>query len=315
VITVEQGDTLDDLLADLNADNKHSTSAIFSTGASFNPFRLTITSKESGAANRLVINTSGIDLGLDQTSFATDARLRLGPEVETGFILTSNDDTFAEVAGYLDVTLNEVGESIAKVDVVRDEEPIRAEITTFVNTFNTLVQTSNDLTKFDLEANQKGVLQGSNIVSRMRSRMDALLTKRFGQNDNVSTLSDLGITFGEGGKIELNQKIWDKQMAENADDVADFFLNASNGFAESATNTVDSLIYPFTGSITLEKNALQTSIDDLTERIEQLDEILEVRKNRLLLDFVKMETTLGSLQSQQNAIGNITRINMPQPRS
>lgn len=309
VITIEQGDTLDDLLTALNEDNTHATGAVFSTGSTFNPYRLTITSKESGAANRLVIETSGIDLGLDQTGYAADARLRLGPDAETGFVLSSNDDNFEDVAGYLDVTVLEVGTETAEIEVTRNESLIQAEMTTFINTFNTLVDTTNQLTKFDLDANEKGILQGNSVVLRMRTRMDTLLTKRFGSNDNVQTLADLGITFGEGGEIELNQTIWDKQMLENPDDVADFFLNEDNGFAQHGTNTIDSLIDPFTGTLSLEKNALQDSIDSLNNRIEQLDEILEVRRQRLLLQFVKMEETLALLQTQQSSLSNISSIN------
>ena len=97
-------------------------------------------------------------------------------------------------------------------------------------------------------------------------------------------------------------------LAEDSQGVTDFFLDADSGFASIAEATVDSLTDPFTGTFALEVGALQQSVASLTTRIEQLDEIIEVRRERMLLEFINMETILSALASQQQAISGISRL-------
>ncbi|MEZ6046854.1 MAG: flagellar filament capping protein FliD [Planctomycetaceae bacterium] len=309
VIDIESDDTLDDLLTKLGTDKRNATASIFNSGSSFNPFHLNITS-ENGFENRLVISSSGIDFGFSQTSVAQDARLRLGDDAATGFILSSDTNSFDDVAGYLDVTLTKAAETSSTVTVSRNTNSIKSQLTTFVSTFNSLVDTSSELTKFDVEANSKGILQGSGLVLRIRQRLDSMLTRSFGSSTKVRDLSQLGITFTEGGKIQFDGGLFDSIISSSPDEVREFFLNETNGFATRGTSTIDALIGD-EGAATLEKEALQSSIDNLNIRIEQLDEILEVRKQRLLLQFVNMENILGDLQSQQQTLSQIALVKSP----
>ncbi|MCA9041751.1 MAG: flagellar filament capping protein FliD [Planctomycetaceae bacterium] len=306
VIEVESDDTLDDILEKLGADTRNATAAIFDSGSAFNPYHLTINS-ENGFDNRLVISTTGIDFSFNQTSVAKDARLRLGDDAETGFVLSSSTNKFDDVAGYLDVTVTKVAESTTEVNVTRNTNSVKSQLQTFVSTFNSLVDTSAQLTKFDIEENSKGILQGSGLVLRIRQRLDSMLTRSFGSNTAVRDLSQLGITFGEGGKIAFDSARFDSIISSKPDDVSDFFLNETNGFAESGSSVIDALIGD-DGAATLEKEALQTSIDNLNTRIEQLDEILEVRRARLLTQFINMENILGELQTQQQTLSQITLV-------
>ena len=118
-------------------------------------------SSQAGFENRLAVSTSGFDLGFDQTSTAQDARLRLGEDDETSFVLASNTNTFDDVAGHLSVTVKAVGESLSSVEVTRNTLGVKSELQNIVSTFNALVDTTNNLTKFDTETNKRGILQGS----------------------------------------------------------------------------------------------------------------------------------------------------------
>ena len=99
-------------------------------------------------------------------------------------------------------------------------------------------------------------------------------------------------------------------LEKNPQAVADFFLEEDIGFADSAMTTIESLTDPFTGIFSLEENSLQSSIYSLADRIEQLDEILEVRRERMLREFVNLENILGTLSFQQRAIGNIASLSL-----
>ena len=88
--------------------------------------------------------------------------------------------------------------------------------------------------------------------------------------------------------------------------MSDFFLKTGTGFADLFEETLNSFTDTFDGTFTLEKNALQTSVDSLNDRIEDLNAILEVRKERLLRQFINMESILGQLQAQQQSLSAIS---------
>ena len=92
--------------------------------------------------------------------------------------------------------------------------------------------------------------------------------------------------------------------------VTDFFLDDDAGFANGAEETLKTFTDPFTGSFVTENEALQSTIDLLSERIIQLDEILASRRERLLSQFHAMENALSALTTQQSAIIGISPLNI-----
>ena len=49
-------------------------------------------------------------------------------------------------------------------------------------------------------------------------------------------------------------------------------------------------------------DAVQANIDAANERIADLNEILDVRRTRLLIQFTNMESIIGTLNNQQQAL-------------
>ena len=74
--------------------------------------------------------------------------------------------------------------------------------------------------------------------------------------------------------------------------------------------TLKSFTDPLTGTFALEENALQTSVDSLGKRVNELDELLERKKERLLREFIQTEQILGQLVSQQQAISFIAPLSI-----
>jgi flagellar capping protein FliD len=73
------------------------------------------------------------------------------------------------------------------------------------------------------------------------------------------------------------------------------------------------LIDPVNGVITRENRNLDTRNLQFQDRIEQLDKLLETKRDRLIRQFAQMESALSGLQNQQQAIGQIQAIRMPAP--
>ena len=180
-------------------------------------------------------------------------------------------------------------------------------IKAFVGGFNSIVETVETSTGFDLEADTKGVLQGDGFVLRMMSRLDSVIHRQFADSGNsIRSMTQLGITVGIGGRLRINDDVLQTALEDNSQAVSEFFLSDEDGFATVLDDTLTGFTDPFDGSFTVETESLQSSIDGLANRISELDEILELRRDRLLLEFIRMEEAISSLSTQQQAISSIS---------
>ena len=117
-----------------------------------------------------------------------------------------------------------------------------------------------------------------------------------------------GVRFDTGGKLTFDLEVFQSAIESDADAVADFFLTKTTGFSDVAEDVLDSLTDTFDGTFAIERKSLDDNINTLTTRVEELDAILEVRRVRLLQEFIQTETILGTLTSQQQALGSIVPI-------
>ncbi|MBW3541457.1 MAG: flagellar filament capping protein FliD [Planctomycetes bacterium] len=306
VVSIAAGDTLDDLVEKVNAAAAFVKAATFDDGSAINPSRLRLSAAASGASGRLVIDPGALDLGLSVATEGRDALLRVGDDPQTGFLLAAASNSFPAVTGGLDVDVLSGGGTIVTATITRDDSKVVDAIEAFIAAYNTFVGAAADLTLYDSETGKRGVLQGQGIVLRIEGRLDRLVTGRTGNaSDPLRSLVDLGVRVTEGGKLTLDEDVLAQRMADDPQAVADYFLTETTGFADRAFDTLEGLTDPLTGTIALEQSALEDSIDSLNARIEELDEILEIRRARLLQEFVNMENALAALSSQQEALAAI----------
>lgn len=310
VIEVTAEDTLDDVVEKLNAFSGSVSAELIDDGTAFNPTRLSIESQVNGRAGRLIIESDGIDLGLQTVATGTDALLLAGG-VGGASLRTSGTNTFDEVFTGIDVTVQSVGESAANVSVAKDNAPLENAIRFFVDSYNTFINTSTEITKFDFEGNVRGVLQGNSVVSRVQQRLEGLVFGRVGNSGDVRTLFDVGVNVTTGGKLTFDADRLKSAISTDAEAVTNFFRETDTGFAAIAKSTLDSLTDPFSGTFITETTSLTSTISSLTTRIADLDEILDVRRTRLLEQFVNMENIISNITSQQQALAAFSPVTAP----
>jgi flagellar hook-associated protein 2 len=303
VITIEADDTLDTLVTKIKDANIGVSAGVFNDGSAFNPFRLSLTSGKSGTTGSFIIDDGNLDLGLTISTEAKDALLQVGSTPATSFLIGSSTNQFDNVASGVSVTTSEVGTSAANVDITRDHSKSRDAIKTLVSAYNSYINTTDQLTKFDADPKKRGILQGQGIVLRVSTRLSNLINKPyFGTNDAIQSLSNLGVRTTDGGKLEFDESVFNDVVEATPDAVQTFFRDENNGVAAKFATTLETLTDSFTGTFTNEKAGLDNSISALENRVEQIDEVLAIRQERLLRQFIQMETIIGQLQSQGEAI-------------
>ena len=316
VIDVASTDTLNDVISKLNKYSGTVSASVFDDGTSLNPNHLLINSTINGTKGRLIIDTGGLDLGLNVVTQGQDALLNVNSFGSVSFLRSSSTNTFTNAAPGLDVTVNQPSTASAQINVTQDTSTIESALKSFVNTYNSYVSTTADLTKYDPTSNQIGVLQGSSVPLRVSQRLQDLVTKRITAGDgSITTLSQLGVTFDKGGGLTFNADVLQSAIAANPKEVADFFQTKDTGFADIAKATLDSLTADSTGTFALEKKSLDDTITSLQNRVDEIDAILAIRRQSLTEEFVNMETILGKLSTQQRAIGTISPLSVSAPVS
>ena len=310
VITIDAEDTLDTLVTKINDAGIGVSAGVFNDGSAFNSFRLSLTSGSSGTNGSFIIDDGNLDLGLTVSTEAQDALLQVGSSPATSFLIGSSTNQFDDVASGVNVTAKSVSTSAANVEVARDNSKARNAIQSLVSAYNSYINTTDQLTKFDPDPANRGILQGQGIVLRVTTRLSNLINKSyFGTSDAIQSLVDLGVRTTDGGKLEFDESIFNDVVEATPDAVQTFFRDENNGVAAKFKTTLETLTDSFTGTFANQKNGLNNSISALEDRVEQIDAVLAIRQERLLRQFVQMEEIIGQLQTQGESITALLNTN------
>lgn len=311
VVDVTSTDSLDDIVERINEKIGFASATVLNDGSSITPYRLSINSSSSGSGGRLLIDDGALNLGFTNVSKGQDALLQVGENIETAFVKASSSNTFTDALAGIDVDVITTSTTNAQVTVSLDGDSIKSIIQKFVSDYNSFVSTSLELTKFTPGATEddavtRGPLQGQGIVFRVDSRLQSLITKSYPSNNStIQSLAEIGVRLDDKGKLVINEDRLDSMIAEQPEALADFFLAEDSGFAAVAESAIDAFTDTVNGSFTIESNSIQNTIDLLNTRIEDLQDILLVKKDQLIRQFANMETIISQIQAQQNSLAGI----------
>lgn len=307
-ISVEATDTLEDITEKINATGVASAT-IIDDGTAFNSARLSITSSRSGAAGGLILE-SDFDFGFATSVEADDALIRIGSNPQTSFLLTSSSNSFNDAITGLEIDLKSVGISPSTINVARDTSGIKSTINSFITSYNSFVDATKTLTNYNVDTNERGVLNGNSVVLTTVSRLEGMLTKKLSiSNSAIKSMSELGVQFNGNGKLELNSATLEALLADDPDSVTEFFQQEDTGFAVVMDEIITAMTDPFTGTLKAQSDSLQASALALNNRVDELNTILEDRRERLIRQFTLQETIVNQLNSQQTALENLSLLN------
>ena len=343
VLELDPGDTLEDVVAAINDAGAGVTASIVSSGSGPAPHRLVLTSNASGAAGRVVIDDFGQNLGLTTLTRGDDAVVFFGSDdPAAGFLLTSRTNSLENVIEGVTLDLRSASDDPVEITVSRDVEAVEEGIGVFVETFNRVLDRIGFHTRFDEETNERGVLLGDSTALAITSTLSRLVLQDApGVEGQFRSLTQIGLTLGDGGRLEFDAERFRSAYAEDPEAVEDLVtaLDAADrptevpvvgpngevldgvtvqntgdteytrlGVMQVIAQYADSLTDFVDGRITRRTNTIDTQIELQEDRIENLTAQLDVKRFRLEQQFVAMEQAIASLQSQQQALGQIVPV-------
>ena len=312
-IEIDGNDTLDDVLSKIRASNADVNASILNDGSTGQPFRLNLTSARLGRAGALAIDGGTTGLVFDTLARAQDATVVFGPsDGDTPLVLRTSSNTLTGIVEGVRLDLIGASDNPVTITVNHDVDGIVQQFQDFVTSFNAVISTLSDLTRFDTETETRAVLTGDSTARRVRNVLLGLTGKVVdGVSAVFNRLGSVGVSLSNGANLELDEDELRSALESNPDAVTELFTleetdadgevirTGLGGIIEAEINR---LTAADTGVIPLKEEALLTSEGQISDRIDQLEILLGRRRERLLAQFTAMEAVLARLQTQQNAL-------------
>ncbi|MEM9827327.1 MAG: flagellar filament capping protein FliD [Planctomycetota bacterium] len=221
--------------------------------------------------------------------------------------LQSSDDD-----GTFSVTVKELSSDPINVRVAQDNDRVMDTIDTFIDQYNNLVDKVESVTFFNADENTVGLLFGSSQVIRITSSYERIFSGNIAGAGEFRSATQVGINFDGEGKLKLDRTRLRDALENKPEAVQAFFTAESNGLVDRLSTLADQLAGVDNSVLSSRRDAIQTQSERNDDRIASMNVRLEKERERLLRDFFRTEEVIAGLQSQQDAIGSIQRITIPE---
>lgn len=229
-ITLEEGDSLEDLQDKINELGAGVRASIFNDGSN-RPYRLSLGSSRMGKQGQLVIDTSGLNLSFMETAEACDALMVYGSpdNAANGILVSSSSNKFTDVLPGLDLEIKDTSEQAVMISVVRSDKNAVANVTAMVENYNRFREKLNELTKFDEITGETGLLVGDSAALRLDVDLSRMLSGRFLGVGSIQSLAEVGLDLKADGTLSFDSAKLSKLFDKDPDAVAHFFTGNKSG--------------------------------------------------------------------------------------
>ncbi len=334
-IEFEAGATLDDIVRTINEAGVEISASIINDGAGGAPYRLSIAGRNPGTDGRFIIDTNGFNLGLNVLDKGSDARVFFGSsDPAQGILISSSSDTLDGVITGVSIDLKSTSADPVELSISTDFETIEGSVQAFIEAYNGVLDRIDNATRYVEETNERGILLGDGTANSLKQRMfTSAIASNTGFTEAYNTLYSVGVTVGEGGRLEFDNETFREALADDPDAVKRLFstrtidptggtseispgitasnpdadtefsaLGVINQIEEFATDYVNSI----DGVLTLRNRAIDSQIALQQDRIELFDIRLESQRQVLQRQFLAMEQSIAAVQTQSATLGSIS---------
>jgi flagellar hook-associated protein 2 len=199
------------------------------------------------------------------------------------------------------------------ITVARSDELFTTRLNAFLDAYNGLMDSLKNLQSYDPQTQKTGMLFNDSTTRRIQADIQRLFAGAVpGLPATLSRLTDLGVSTQEDGKLTLDTGVFNEKLRDNYDDVVKFFTKTdtgAEGFAVRMAASVEKMLDTRSGVLATRTKGIESSIDDIDDRILVLNKRLYASETRLRAQFTALEAILGkyqgisdSLTQQLNAI-------------
>ncbi len=310
-VAIGAGASLQDIATAINNADLGITASLVNDGLA-SPYRLSIAANKTGLANAVTSITvkTGGDAALNdllaynptenaptpavpmqQTVAAADADFEVN-----GIRIVKSSNTVSDAVTGVTFSLLKKSASTT-ITVARDSDGVKASVTSFVEAYNSLSTQLKSRSAYKSDTAEGGILAGDGTIRQMLQDMrSVILTTATG--GNLSTLSEVGITFQSDGSLKLDSTKLDTALKTGYSDVVNLFTSAT-GFATRMTTWADT-VSQTGGTLDARVTSFNTTVSSLNTEIDHL----EVKMLALEKKYTLTYATLNQLLDRMNKTGS-----------
>jgi flagellar hook-associated protein 2 len=235
----------------INNANIGVTASIVNDGNATTPYRLVLSSANSGVANSVKISVSG-DAALSnllandpagtqnlaQSITAQNATFKVD-----GVSISKSSNTVTDVIAGVTFALQKPAASTT-LTVARDTQTVKNSVQAFVNAYNSVNKNLSDASAYNAATQKGAILQGDSAVRNIQNQIRNTLTSTLtGLGGNLSLLSQVGVSFQKDGSLALDSTKLQSAIDNNFSDIPGLFAATGKStdslvqFAASSTDT------------------------------------------------------------------------------
>lgn len=302
-ITVDgTNNTLQGISDAINAGNFGVAASIVNDGSG-TPYRLALTSTNSGVSNSIKITASGGDgtinslLGYDpggvqnlnQTAAATNANFTVN-----GVAISKSSNSVTDAIQGVTLELNKSTASAVNLVVARDTNSITTSVTSFIDAYNALVSQLKSRSAYGTSTTAAGGLAGDGTVRLMLDQMRSILMTP-ASGGTLSSLIQVGISTQKDGSLKLDSSLFKSKLASNTADVTNLFTSSS-GFS-TRFDTWSTSVLGAGGAIENRTKSFDSTISRYNDQITQLEARMVGIERRYTTQYSNLNMLLSSMNN------------------
>lgn len=287
----------------INANSATGVTATIVNDGGISPDRLVLTSNVTGKKSSLRITVSG-DAALSnllandpvatqnmrQTVAGQDAKLTVN-----GLAISSASNSVSEAVQGTTMTLASTGSS--NLSLTNNTDDVQTAITTFVNAYNKLQSSANDLSAFNVGAKTQSALTGDatlrNIQTQIRAQLSTPQT-----SGSLTVLSNIGVSFQRDGTLAIDSPKLTAALGSNVSGVQGLFSGVSGSIGLGAQ--LAALITGFSdsgGLLQAATNGVNNTLKSLATDIESAQAKADSTIARYKLQFQQLDVLMTSMKA------------------
>jgi flagellar hook-associated protein 2 len=258
----DSNNTLAGLQTAINDAGLGITATIVNDGSA-TPYKLMLSSKETGTANAFTISTNlsgGSAISFSNSQTAQDAEF-----VINGASVKRSSNTINDIINGVTFTLKNTTTSPVTLSLANDQDSIVSAIKDFVTAYNAVNTFINSQFAYNSSTQSAGVLAGDPTLRNVQSELQTPLAQ--GTSNRYTSLSvtgQAGLNFNSDGSLTLNESDFRTALSNNFTSVAALFLG--DGTDKGTATSSDSRVTYNTKTSATQAGSYDVSVTSLAKQ-------------------------------------------------
>lgn len=303
-IDVSATDSLTDIMNKINKSDDNTDVTATIVNGELGP-QLVLGSKKTGEDNLISVTAtdSGAGTGLSDTFTMSEVTPAKNAIVYVdGVKVVSDSNTLDKAITGVSLTLTAADvDKTTTMTVSKDTAKTKTAIEGFVESYNSLMTTIQNLTKYDADTKQAGILQGDALPRSIQSQLRTMVSSEFDTSDGKQVLANLGIKTTREGLLEIDSTKLTESLKNDKGTISELFTSENTGLSAKMSGLVDTYIKSG-GIIDGRDNSLDEQLARIADSREQLSTRMAAYSDRLYKQFNAMDLVVANLNSQSSML-------------